>query len=124
LRRRRAFGRIRFVGACRRCLSPILKALSFEAESVWLQSLGRQMHQFRKLGPMSAGTQRLRIRLPKPNEYRRVTFLDGLLHPVRGAVNVRAHQMEGCKAMWCPVGLARSKLIEQALCPVTIPAAH
>jgi len=28
-------------------LSPILKSRSFEAEPVWLQSLGRQIHQFR-----------------------------------------------------------------------------
>ena len=42
-------------------LSPILKSRSFEAEPVWLQSLGRQIHQFRKLRPMSAGTQGIRI---------------------------------------------------------------
>jgi hypothetical protein len=73
---------------------------------------------------MSAGTQRLRIRLPKPNEYRRITLLDGLLHPVHGAIDVRTQEMEGRQAVRCPVGFTRSKLIEETLCPVTIAAEH
>jgi len=38
------------------CIAVGEKARSFEAEPVWLQSLSRQIHQFRKLRPMAAGT--------------------------------------------------------------------